>query len=57
MNIPQTIYVVLANPAIVWILLFFVNDSRANYARFVWNVIDYMRDPDIFFDVLNAKFS
>ena len=57
MNTPQTIYVVLANPAIVWILLFFVNDSSANYARFIWNTIDYMRDPDIFFEVLNAKYS
>ena len=57
MNTPQTIYVVLANPAIVWILLFFVNDSRANYARFVWEVIDYMYDPNFYWDIFNAKYS
>lgn len=48
-------YLALANPLCVWALLFFARSDRLKFAHFVWNVIDYMYEPDFYWDVLDAK--
>ena len=45
-RIPQWVYLVLARPFFVRVLLRFNNPLRHRMYWFTWNIIDYMSDDD-----------